>query len=185
MPSGKIHHEYHQKFLPAVAVGSATLFVVGIIVSSYISEMAVWMFFWYWSGRYIDPDWDLLGVTEAEGRMLRELGYLGVMFIPVTAFYAANIGYFTKKLGIKGAIGGTHGTWLTHKVIPGTLIRQSIICLVILFVVNSVNAILEQTFGGWLEFATKDLIAFLIGQFLGLAVSDTIHILLDKYYGGD
>jgi hypothetical protein len=180
MPAGKVHAEYHRKYqLLAIGVGIFA-FCVGLLYNSYICVVAVWFVIWYWAGRYIDPDLDLQGITAAEGRMLRELDILGVFLVPITAFYAALIGYIIKKFKIKGAIGGSHRTWLTHSIVPGTLIRQAIICLVISFGVNLANEITQIAFGFVFTFSILDILAGMLGQFLGLGSADLIHILLDN-----
>ena|SRR5688572_7536076 len=185
MPDGATHHRFWRRGLTVVAVSSAFLFVWGIMYNSYVSEFAVWWLFWYWMGRYIDPDLDLLGTTMAEGRMLRELDLLGVFMVPVWTFYAAGIGYAVKKFKIKGAIGGTHRTWLTHSLIPGTLIRQALICLCLHIAVNWATFGTNVLFGGTINFHPSDVGTFLLAQFAGLGLADAIHIYLDNHYGGE
>lgn len=182
-PAGPVHHKYHQAYMPVAFAVSIAVFIAGFFVDGgYISEGAVWFLFWYWAGRYIDPDWDLQGITMAEGRMTRELDILGVFMAPVTAFYAAAVGYTIRKFNVKGAIGGTHRTYLTHSLIPGTLGRQLLICSILYFVLNLANDAVAHIIGGRLEFATLDLFAFVVGQFLGLGSADLVHIILDNYY---
>ena len=186
MPAGVVHYKYHQSLLIPVILIGIGVFSFGIIRERYyLSEVALWFVVWYWAGRYVDPDLDLQGITMAEGRMLRELDFLGVLLVPVTAFYAAGIGYAIRKFGIQGAIGGSHRTWLTHSLIPGTMIRQLLICSILVFVLNLANRSLSALFGGSLQFAPWDLVAFVTGQFLGLGAADILHISLDNYYGGE
>lgn len=186
MPAGAVHYEYWKRGLYAAVPGAAIGVIIGILYQNlYLVEFWMWWLFWYWMGRYIDPDWDQAGITAAEGRMRRELGLLSLVIFPVTAFYAELVGHLIDVLNIKGAIGGTHRTWLTHSLVPGTVIRQVVVCLCLALALNLTNEALAVTFGGSLNFAAKDLHTFYFAMFAGLGTTDLIHILLDKYYGGE
>ena len=180
MPSGQVHHSWWRHDLPYVVVLGVVLFVVGLFKSSYISEFAVWMVVWYWTGRYIDPDLDLTGVTMAEGRLLRELGLLGVFLFAATSFYAALIGWIIKKFKVKGAIGGSHRTWLTHSIFPGTVIRVAMVDMPIYMSVNIVNDLIALVTSVSLIFSISDILAFILAQVAGLGISDLRHITLDN-----
>jgi hypothetical protein len=184
MPSGDVHYRYWKAGLRIVIPTSGIVFAWGVAFNSYVAEFAIWFLFWYWMGRYADPDWDLLGVTGAEGRIQRELGLVAVFALPVTTFYAAQVAYITKVFNIKGAIGGSHRTWLTHSPI-GTLHRCVLICLSLLTVINWANFLLGQYQIGVIAFHPYDLATFMIAMIAGLGVSDSIHIILDKLHGGD
>lgn len=185
MPAGPVHHEYWKRDLPVVLATSVILAVLGLFTSSYLVEFAIWYSFWYWTGRYFDPDLDLTGVTMAEGRMLRELGLLGVFLFGVTSSYAALIGWIIKTFKIKGAIGGTHRTWLTHSIVPGTLIRVAMIDILVYSMVEIIGKLLHFLLGGYLTFALGDILGFILSQICGLGTSDARHIYLDKHYGED
>jgi hypothetical protein len=185
VPDGATHYKYWKRGLAVVIPASGILFVAGIFSNLYVSEFALWLLFWYWCGRYIDPDWDLLGVTQAEGRIQRELDLLAVFILPVTTFYAAGIGYIVKKFHIAHAIGGSHRTWLTHSLVPGTLLRCVLICLCLGSMVNWANFILGHFLNGVLVFYPYDLAAFGLAQFAGLGTADSIHLWLDHHYGGE
>jgi uncharacterized metal-binding protein len=182
MPSGQVHHEYWKRDLPyAVGLG-VVLFVVGLFKNLYLAEFAVWFVFWYWMGRYIDPDLDLPGVTQAEGRMLRELGLLGVLLFAGTSLYAALIAWIMRVLKIKG---NPHRSKLTHSIVPGTIIRAGMINVPIYALVDMFGQLLLRSFEIYLAFAFSDILAFILAQVAGLGVSDLRHISLDKHYKGD
>lgn len=185
MPSGEVHYQYWRKGMMVVVPTSGILFVWGCFFNSYVAEFALWFLVWSFCARWIDPDWDLLGVTGAEGRIQRELDLLAVFILPVTTFYAAGVGYIVKRFKVGGAIGGSHRTWLTHSIIPGTLGRCVLICMCLFTVVNWANFILGSIGLGALNFHPYDLAAFGAAQFSALGIFDGIHIWLDKRYGGE
>lgn len=184
MPSGEVHFAYWKKGLKVAVLVAAAIFVAGLLYSSYLSEFALWFLFWYWCGRWCDPDLDLIGISAAEGRLLRELDLLGVFILPLTTFYAAGIGYVIRKFRIPGAIGGSHRTWLTHSLIPGTLLRCVFICICLGSVINWADFIFGYLRNGALHFHPYDLAAFGLAQFMGLGIADAIHIWLDSHYQG-
>jgi hypothetical protein len=186
MPSGEVHHQYWKKDLPYIVGVSVVTFVVSLFLQKYyVSEFVVWYVVWYWAGRYFDPDLDLPGVTMSEGRMLRELGLLGVLLFAGTSFYAAFIGWIIKKFKIGGAIGGSHRTWLTHSIVPGTLIRVAFIDFPIYYSIDILNKLIFIILGGWLNFGLGDILAFILAQVAGLGTSDLRHILLDNANGDE
>lgn len=43
----------------------------------------------YFSGKYIDPDWDLVSVTAAEGRIMNDFKVIGNVIVGYTTIYGA------------------------------------------------------------------------------------------------
>lgn len=182
MPDGATHHLYWKKDLPFVIAAGILLLVVGLFKSLYLSEFAVWMVIWYWMGRYIDPDLDLIGVTQAEGRMLRELSLLGVFLFSFTSFYAAFIMWVFRTFKVKG---NTHRSWVTHSIVPGTVLRAGLIDIPLWAIVSTFGDWMFLTFGLVQNFASGDILAFILAQVAGLGISDLRHILLDRYSGDE
>lgn len=183
MADGATHHEYWEKGLKPVAIACAIGFATGLFYAQgYPAEFFFWFFVHYLSGRYIDPDLDQEGITSAEGRMGRELGFFGLLWKWWWMLYALLLGYAIKRLKIKGAIGGTHRTWLSHSVVPGTPIRMFFLDLPFFLVLYLANTMLYKHGIGTIEFAILDLVTFFSAQFLGLGMADFIHLKLDNIH---
>lgn len=190
MPDGATHAKYHTLgFIPLVASTTAAAIVSSLFlmnkgdwwVIAYILELWFWVLFWYYAGRYIDPDWDQVTMTKAEGNFTRELGLLGAFMYGYSSFYAALMNYFARKLGIKGGIAGAHRTWLTHSPI-GTLIRMGFINAPLVYAYN-IAKIPFAYFDLTLMLASTDIAVFLLAQLVGLGIADGIHVILDMTYG--
>lgn len=184
MPDGATHYTYWKRGLAAIIPTSGIIFAYGLAFNTYVAEFALWLLFWYWMGRYIDPDWDQHGMTSAEGRIQREHPLLAMFVLPVSTFYVSQVYFLVRVFKIGGAIGGTHRTWLTHSLI-GTLHRCVLICLCLLTVVNWANFLLGQYQFGAIAFHPYDLATFVTAMIAGLGISDSIHIILDKLHGGE
>lgn len=181
MPDGQTHHHYWNKIRRPLTLACAIGFVSGLFYwNAYPAEFFFWVFVHYMSGRYIDPDLDLEGVTASEGRMGRELDFFGLIWRWWWMLYALLLGYIIKRLNIPGAIGGTHRTWLSHSLVPGTIIRMIFANIPFFFMINLVSDFLP----GSIEIARLDLIIYYLAQFSGLGLADIIHLTLDKKHGG-
>lgn len=188
-PAGVVHHYYHKLWaLPFICVstvlaGSGAIYLAEtsrISLASYVLEFWLWANFWYISGRIIDPDLDLIGVSAAEGRALREGGIFGVFFFGYSSFYSALMYYLSKKLHIRG-IAGAHRSWLTHSPI-GTLIRICFINAPLAYLYQ-VSGLIFNFFHVNIRLADIDILIFFAAQFVGLGIADAIHVYLDNHYG--
>ena len=179
MSDGATHHEYWKKGLKPVAIVCAIGFATGLFYAQgYPAEFFFWFFVHYLSGRYIDPDLDLEGVTSSEGRMSRELDFFGLLWRWWWMLYALLIGYAVKRLKLKGMYGG-HRSVLSHSLVPGTVIRMIFVNLPFQIVINLVNTMLHKNGLGMIQFAILDLVIYYSAQFLGLGMADIIHLNLD------
>jgi len=108
----------------------------------------------YFLGQFIDPDLDLVGITSSEGRMLRKIPVLGSVSVAYWTMYGA-------------AFRRLHRSKWTHSYVFSTLLRF--------------------LYGFWpLYFLHYTAVWFLwvvFGMFVGLCVSDALHIYLDKRTG--
>ena len=114
----------------------------------------------YTCGRWIDPDWDIFGSNNAEGRMVNEIPVLGHFLYGVSSTYGS---IFRRK----------HRSFWTHFPGISTLIR--------LVFVGTVPFILGDYFG--INFIGNGWHKFWIGFWVGLSQADGIHYWLDKTYG--
>lgn len=189
MPDGKTHNQYFRLgILPVITSSTIACGIVGawlykdggIWLASYSIEFWFWLNIWYLAGHYVSPDWDLIGVTADEGRLLREGGLFGAFLFGYSSFYAALMNYFSRVFRIKG-IAGAHRSWLTHSPI-GTLIRAFFLDMPLVYVYNLVQASL-RFLGSTFQFAPSDVTIFLLAQIVGLGIADGIHVILDHTYG--
>jgi len=111
----------------------------------------------YILGRYLDPDMDLIGMTGAKGRALRELSLLGLVWSMFWMPYA----------WVMQAVGG-HRSILTHAPVLSTIVRLMYLYGIMYIICISFKIYLPA----WVY-------PNLLGIAIGLALSDLVHIFLD------
>lgn len=161
MASGKQHYNYWKAFIP-VAVAVSVL-VTGLLLANRVPIwIGVMILPGYFLGRYLDPDLDLLGLSSAEGRLMRELKIIGVVitmwFLPY-AYVMRFVG-----LGRKG-----HRNFFSH--FPGVSTAIRLIWLLVPIYTPVIYFAGYQP--GWLD------ANLLSGVWLGLTIADTIHYFAD------
>jgi len=114
----------------------------------------------YSCGRWIDPDWDIMGTNNAEGRMVNELPILGYFLYGISSTYGAMFRKFHRKI------------W-THLPVLSTIIRIVFVGFVPFLVLDGYGVNLIGN--GWHK--------FWLGYWAGLSQADGIHYWLDKNYG--
>lgn len=164
MPDGATHLRY---------LKAAALPIVGVYVVLEIVHPNWWPYlgsavFWYWTTRYFDPDLDQISITSAEGRMMRELPFIGFF---MTAWWTLYAGIMNLVLG-KGA----HRSWLTHSILPGTIFRAIWFWLPYSILGYFLLGKGVNIFGPWLQ-------PVLVGQLISWGLADLIHITLDRIKG--
>jgi len=110
----------------------------------------------YSCGRWIDPDWDIFGSNNAEGRMVNEIPVLGHFLYGVSSTYGS---IFRRK----------HRSFWTHFPGVSTIIR-------VMFV-GAVPFMAGDYFG--INFIGNGWHKFWIGFWVGLSQADMIHWWLD------
>jgi hypothetical protein len=109
----------------------------------------------YFLGQWLDPDLDIVGMTKSEGRMLK-IPIAGPFLIGYWAIYGA---IFRRK----------HRSVWTHGYVLSTGIRYGYSFWWLYFVIPVLY--------DWMMYV-------LIGIFIGLCFSDSIHIWADRRFGG-
>jgi len=150
MPSGKVHYHYFKiGFIPAIPVSLITLV--------YFPYVGTGMLVGYAMGRYVTPDWDIMGVSEDEGKMVREIPILGYFLYGISSTYGA----IFRRL---------HRNYLTHFPMLSTFIRLVFLFwwlpLLLYFVKISSHA--------WGLYGDM-----FFGILIGLSLADAIHWFLD------
>ena len=146
MPNSKVHYKLW-KIGWADAVCSATAFAY------YYPLVSAGILVGYAFGKIDDPDLDLVGISGAEGRALRSLGPLGVVWV----MYWFPYGTLFK-----------HRSFWTHSYVFSTAIRFVYLFWWVYWLIFK---------NGWYDWWTL-LVSF--GVFVGLVISDSIHILADR-----
>lgn len=138
-------------------------------------EFLFWLYAHYVSASVIECDLDLLGVSSSDGTMLRKLGCFGVPIFAYWALYAAMIRYLSGLFHAGGLFGG-HRSWLSHSILPGTIIRMAFADFPIFASFWLFNKFAMRT----ISISDADILVFLLAQFVALGISDGIHIWADK-----
>lgn len=153
MPAGEIHFQYFKRGYYFIVPSSFLLslwdlkFTLGNIVG-------------YSLGRWIDPDWDIFGSNNAEGRMVNEIPILGHLFYGVSSTYGS---IFRRW----------HRSTITHFPGLSTIIRLIFVGFVPFLLCDNLG--INLIGNGW--------IMFWVGLWSGLSQADSIHFYLDKNYG--
>lgn len=150
MPSGKVHYSYWKEAIPVIGIISVVSAVTSKDLLLGSSVMLGYLF-----GRYIDPDLDQIGITEAEGRLIKDLKLFGVFIVA----YWLPYGYIMK-----------HRSFLSHFPVVSTFIRIIYMFLPVIVLLALRPDLLSYS---------PILFPFLSGIFGGLAISDLIHYMLD------
>jgi uncharacterized metal-binding protein len=148
MPSGIIHHRLWKYGWGVECAAFAVLL-------SHSPTISIGTAIGYFLGQFLDPDLDLVGITGAEGRILRKLPVLGAFIV----------GYWTV---FGGLFRRHHRSFWTHSYVISTAIR---------FVYGFWWVVLFKHTETW-------LLMMLFGMFIGLCIADAIHIRADKVIGG-
>lgn len=153
MPSGEIHYRAFKK-------GYLIEIPLSVIMSFWDWRFGLGNIVGYSLHRYLDNDLDLMGVTAAEGRMVRELPILGNFMFGMSSIY----GSFTRH---------NHRNFWTHFPFISTLIR---LFFFFVFPFALLDAYGINLIGnGWH--------LFWIGLWGGLSHADGIHYFLDVKSG--
>lgn len=147
MPDGTTHHNIWK-------AGWLVAFPASLYSVTIHHEFGIGMTIGYALGRYIDPDWDIVGTTEAEGRMMNELKITGYLLYGISSIYGAIFRRFHRK-------------WMTHFPGISTAIRMAFILLPIGLLWNGVF----------------NFPVVLIGIWFGLSIADGLHYVADMRMG--
>jgi|WetSurMetagenome_2_1015567.scaffolds.fasta_scaffold122731_4 hypothetical protein len=149
MPSGIVHYHYYKYGYIVILPLSAwiAIFYYPIIGLSMLAGFSL--------GRYVTPDWDLVGTSEDEGRMIREVPVLGILLYGFSSIYGA---FFRRH----------HRSWMTHFPIISTLGRM----LLLFWWIPLVYYFFKMQ-------NTTIITDFPFGILIGLSTADAIHWFLD------
>jgi len=120
--------------------------------------------------RWIDPDSDLMGMTESEGRLMNEWRITKFRFIQELggAFGFLIVWWMLPYAYIMRFFGGHRG--LSHVYVLGTLTR-------VLWLLVPIALVWWWYYWSYPEFVTP----WLIGVFIGLSIMDSLHVWLDNH----
>lgn len=115
----------------------------------------------YWIGKYITPDFDLIGLSWSEGELMRDFKIFGVVIVMWFMPYAYIMRFV--GLGRKG-----HRNFFSHFPLIGSLIR-------LFWLVSPAAA-------AWIYFDLPlypEMGYALVGVYLGLSLADGLHFIGD------
>ena len=146
MPTGEIHHK-------AWKVGWLSIIPTGIIGAWYIHPVVgAGILVGYTLGRWCDPDWDQITITNSESRIVNDFKIVGYVLVGYTTIYGAVF----RRL---------HRSFFTHFPFLSTGIRLVYLFWWLYFFIPVLY--------DW-------QIVFGISVWIGLSAADTIHWFLDK-----
>jgi len=119
--------------------------------------IGIGIFVGYEIGKYVENDWDIMGVTASEGRLVNDIPAMGHILFGISSAYGS---YWRRY----------HRSFWTHFPFVATGVRY-----------------LYLFWWIWLEIYRSDLdwswlIFIFIGSYLGTSLSDALHWALDKWY---
>lgn len=162
MPSGKFHRDRWSDVRTWVLVFVVILLVLSVSFGFYLLLLAFGIFFGYELGAYVEPDLDHRNMTYSEYAVMRKFGCLGALWVGFWTPYSYLV---------------PHRSFLSHSVPVGTLVR-----FLYLF---SIPAILVVWAGNLELLQDARILVFLLGVFLGMMVSDFIHVWFDWLKGNE
>ena len=154
MPSGTVHYRFYKS-------GFITAIPSSIYLITISPMLGIGSIVGYFCHRWIDNDWDVYGINEAESRAVNELWILGYLIYGISSSYGA---MFRRK----------HRSFLSHFPIISTFIR-----LVFLFWWLPI-----LYWNGSIEYSFLH-IQFYVGFLLGLSQADTYHYFADNIWEED
>lgn len=153
MPSGIIHEQLRKK-------GRVVFYPFSIIIPIFLSPVnfktggevliGIGIIAGYELGKYVTCDWDIMGVTSDEGRIVNDLPVFGHFIFGVSSFYGS-------------VFRGHHRSFITHFPFISTSIRY-----ILLFWYPFIYIYQSERDLSFLAF-------IFIGMFIGLSFSDGIH----------
>jgi len=153
VPSGVVHYHYYKRILVVVVPAS-----IGIMFINLYAGMG--FLSGYFFHRWCDNDWDIMGASSSEGRMVNELPIVGHFLFGISSTYGS---VFRK----------THRKFVSHFPFFSTLIRLMFLGVPIFFFLKSFDFDFMQE---WFQLG-------LLFFWLGLSFADSIHYLLDLLVG--
>ena len=166
MPSGKVHDELWKKSKAAPVIVALMVYglfditlyrifpysCIGRHCVSNALLIAIGVPLGYLLGKVVTPDLDLFGITTTEWYSIRKAGVFGLIFV----MYWLPYGYLFK---------GRHRHYWSHSYFVSTLVRVVYM-------------------SWWTFFIVPYTMYFVLwfGMYLGLAISDCIHIWADYNY---
>jgi hypothetical protein len=176
MSDGATHFRYYQKAIPPL-VWIVTFFLV----------IALWAQSYFWWGvvghwnlimmqyvliiRYVDPDLDQIGITSADGRMIREIPVFGYLFSGWWTIYAYAMNVLCAITGTSKGKLGAHRSLFTHTLFPGTIIRVIWFNIPVFAILMYIKIDLS-VYG-------MDILSYISTQTIAMMLGDVIHYRLD------
>lgn len=126
-------------------------------------KLGIGYFVGYSIHRWIDNDWDLMGSSASDGRLVNELPILGHILFGVSSSYGSTFRRY-------------HRSWITHFPVISTIIRLMWVLIIPFVFLDSYG--INFIGNGWHY--------FWLGLWAGLSHADGIHYYLDlnsQHYG--
>ena len=115
------------------------------------------IFLGYEIGRWATPDWDLMGTSKDEGRIVNEIPILGHFIFGISSTYGS---IFRRH----------HRSFITHFPFVSTSIRYLFLFWWVWWQIY------------WSTWDLAWLVFLFVGMYIGTSLSDGIHWLADNYY---
>jgi hypothetical protein len=177
---GATHYKVYKKiFMPIVLPVSIAITL--ILISTKINAVLffVFCFLQYFLARYVDPDNDQPGLTNAEGRMMRTGKGIGRGF---TFFGYLSVAYWFMYAWLISLAGG-HRSVFSHSLILGTGIRiiyfNIPVALILFLIYKYGNSNWNWQNGSYQLYLDVWAKPYLLSQFIIWSITDGAHLFMD------
>lgn len=188
MPVGQIHKEAHARYKDAamflctvtsfIATGASIIITKNPLMAVVFPLVLGFSTIGYDKGERIDPDSDQMSFTRSDGNKVRKYGIAGWIFITWWTLYAIAMNVLAFATGTNNGSLGGHRTFWTHSYVFSTIIRMVWQYIPHTILISTIPfSEINPTF---LSFAWIIVFYILLGEFIGLAYSDAVHIWLDQ-----
>lgn len=149
MPDGETHYAYFKR-------GYLVAIPASVLLCLWDLKFGAGCLVGYTLHRYCDPDWDLMGSSASEGRLVNELPVLGHLIYGMSSAYGATFRRY-------------HRRWITHFPGVSTAIRLVWVFFIPFVLLDGFG--INFIGGGWQM--------FWLGLWFGMSCADSIHWYLD------
>lgn len=193
MADGKTHRKYYEYGWSFIFISSIPASIgFGLLYNNVSYGILFFIFYFinYWKGGYINPDLDLLLLTESEWQLLddaKKLFYPLKKYGKIGKFFSFMFGWILGFIAVSiiswwllyAYIAYKHRSIWSHGWIIGTIGRMIHHNIMIMFIIFS---FMGYEYNEFYIFVSLWIVPYLWSQFFTWFISDGIHLILDTEF---